>query len=260
MSCHARDWEHRAQLQWHFLGKNLPGPSLPHSCIPQAGRRPPALLQPHTWASLHPVQRPGAIELPGLAAASPVLPLQPAGSPRQLWPAPTPWARREAHVVFPPFQWWSRTSFSPRDLGNPLETVVPWAATASAASHCNSQVRGTRRAAQGLSKSISRTLWWDAGGDEKGLSGDAWNMGLLFSLGQRLPQNARWNHLLSPPLWRVYRELPFPHQGEAGFASQGDWLDKAKVTQLLLDHAAVIMPIFYDLCIFSFCTVRHPAG
>lgn len=37
------------------------------------------------------------------------------------------------------------------------------------------------------------------------------------------------------------------HQGEAGLASQGDSLDKAKVPLLLLDHASGMMPIFLDL-------------
>lgn len=85
-------------------------------------------------------------------------------------------------------------------------------------------------------------------------------MVLLFSLGQQLPQNARRDPVCSLHLCGKHREVPFPHQGEAGFGSRGDSLDKAEITQSLLDRAALIMPSFRDLCIFSFSTTRHPAG
>lgn len=54
--------------------------------------------------------------------------------------------------------------------------------------------------------------------------------GFAFQFGTAAaPQCPEGSSLLPPTLWRAYRELPFPHQGEAGFASQGDLLDKAKV-------------------------------
>ena len=54
----------------------------------------------------------------------------------------------------------------------------------------------------------------------------------LHCVAAAAPKCMEGSSLLSPPLWRVYRELPFPHQGEAGFASQGDSMDKAKVTSV----------------------------
>lgn len=196
LSRHARDCQHWAQLQWHFLGKNLPGPSLPHSFITQAAGRPPALLQPHAGANLHPVQWSGTVELPGLATASPVLLLQPAGAPRQLRPAPASWARWEVHIVFPPFQQWSCASFSSWGFGNPLETVVSWAATlsANAAPHCNSQVRCTWRAAQQFSGGIS----WTLGQDQKALSDLAHQFEAVDA-----PKNIYRENFLSPPIRNI---------------------------------------------------------
>lgn len=75
-----------------------------------------------------------------------------------------------------------------------------------------------------------------AGGDEVGLRGERVKRGFApqFEAAAAPKSREGWS-LLSMPLWRANRDAV-----PTGFASQGDSLNKAKVTQLLVDHPAVI--------------------
>lgn len=75
-----------------------------------------------------------------------------------------------------------------------------------------------------------------AGGDEVGLSRERVKRGFApwFEAAAAPKSHEGWS-LLSVPLWRANTDAV-----PTGFASQGDSLDKAKVTQLLVDHPAVL--------------------